>query len=141
MMVAMNPGTLADLVALFHAAYIAFVVFGFAAILVGADRGWNWVGNFYFRAAHLASIAFVCFEVILGTSCPLTILENTLRLEAGQLGYAGGFVGSWLDWLIFYNAPRWTFTIVYLAFATLVFATLWFVPVRPPRRRGGPRRL
>jgi Protein of Unknown function (DUF2784) len=135
----MSPGTLADLVALFHAAYIAFVVFGFAAILVGAGRGWVWVGNFYFRIAHLGAIMFVCFEVILGTACPLTIYENTLRLEAGQLGPPADFVGSWLDWLIFYNAPQWVFTAVYLAFGALVAATLWFVPVRRPRGRAAGR--
>ncbi len=131
----MTPATEADLVAAFHAAYIAFVIFGFAAILVGAAQGWRWVGNFYFRVAHLASILFVCFEVAFGETCPLTMLENTLRLEAGQMGYRSDFVGYWIDQLIYYNWPPWVFGLIYFAFGAAVIASWWLVPVRRPSNR------
>ena len=65
-------------------------------------------------------------------SCPLTRLENALRLRGGETGYARDFIGHWLDWLIFYNAPSWMFTAVYLTFGMLVLSTAWFVPVRWP---------
>jgi Protein of Unknown function (DUF2784) len=90
------------------------------------------VRNFYFRAAHLAMILLVCAEALVGTSCPLTRLENALRLRGGETGYARDFIGYWLDWLIFYSAPPWAFTAVYLAFGMLVLSTLWFAPVRWP---------
>jgi hypothetical protein len=33
-------------VAIFHGAYIAFVVGGFALVVVGAVRGWQWIRGF-----------------------------------------------------------------------------------------------
>lgn len=47
---------LADLVAVFHSAYIFFVVGGFALIVVGAARGWQWIRAFWFIVAHFAAI-------------------------------------------------------------------------------------
>lgn len=121
---------LADVVAAIHAVYVGFVVFGLIAILVGRAMGWRWVRNPYFRIVHLAAIGFVCFESIVGIDCPLTTLENALRLGAGQNGYGGDFIGYWMDRLIFYDLPPWVFTIVYLAFGLLVLWTVWLVPIR-----------
>ena len=47
---------MADIVVAVHAAYVAIVVVGFAAILIGSAAQWRWVRNFYFRAAHLAMV-------------------------------------------------------------------------------------
>ena len=122
----------ADIVVTVHAAYVAIVVVGFAAILLGSAAQWRWVRNFYIRAAHLAMILPVCAEALVGTTCPLTRLENALRLKSGESGYTRDFIGYWLHWLIFYNASPWVFTTVYLTFGILVLLTLWFVPVRRP---------
>ncbi|HUY39879.1 MAG TPA: DUF2784 domain-containing protein [Candidatus Binataceae bacterium] len=121
---------LANLVVALHDAYVAFVVLGLAAILVGAAAGWRWVRNLWFRSAHLAAIALVLFESIAGIACPLTTLENSLRARAGQPGYAGAFIGCWLDRLIFFSAPGWVFIALYAAFMLAVALTLWFVPPR-----------
>jgi Protein of Unknown function (DUF2784) len=120
----------ADLVLVIHAGYVAFVVVGFVAILVGWAVQWDWVRNRYFRVVHLAMILFVCCEALMGTTCPLTIWENALRLRAGEPGYSHDFIGYWLDRLIFYQAPAWAFTTVYLTFGGLVLLTFWLVPVR-----------
>ena len=130
----------ADIVVTVHAAYVAIVVVGFAAILIGSAAQWRWVRNFYFRAAHLAMILLVCAEALVGASCPLTRLENALRLRGGETGYARDFIGYWIDWLIFYNASPWVFTAVYLTFGMLVLLTLWFVPVRWPKSLSQMRR-
>jgi len=122
--------TLADLVVVIHAAYAAFVVVGLAAIIVGGAAGWKWVRNFWFRAAHLAAIAIVLAESIIGVACPLTRLENSLRAQAGQSGYAANFLGYWLDRLIFFAAPAWVFMILYAAFTVAVAVALWLVPPR-----------
>jgi hypothetical protein len=127
---------LADLVVTVHAAYVGFVVFGLVAILAGYAMQWQWVRDPYFRLAHLAAILFVCAEAFGGWVCPLTTLEDAMRQRAGQAAYAGDFIGYWLDWLIFYNAPQWVFTTLYTAFGALVLATLWLVPPRLKRRRG-----
>jgi hypothetical protein len=122
----------ADLVTVIHAAYVAFVVFGFVAILIGWAAGWHWIRNFYFRLVHVAMILLVCCEALIGTICPLTIWENMLRAKGGESGYSRDFVGYWLDSLIFYQAPPWVFTTVYLTFGALVLVTFWFVPMQRP---------
>ena len=126
----MRYGMLADVVVAIHAVYVGFVVFGLVAILVGYARGWRWVRNPYLRILHLAAIGFVCLESILGIDCPLTTLENALRLGAGQNGYGSDFVGYWLDRLLFYDFQPGMFTIVYLAFGLMVVGTMWLVPIR-----------
>jgi len=127
---------LADLVVVFHAAYVAFVVLGFAAILIGIAMGWEWVRDFRFRLAHLAAIGFVVLETIGGWMCPLTWLEDRLRFKAGQAPYPGDFIGYWAHALIYYEFPAWVFSTVYLAFGALVVAVFILAPPRFPRRRG-----
>jgi hypothetical protein len=126
----MRYGLLADVVVAIHALYVGFVVFGLVAILIGYARRWRWVRNLYFRILHLVAIAFVCAESIIGIDCPLTTLENALRLGAGQNGYGNDFINYWLDRLIFYDFPPPVFTIVYLAFGIVVLSTLWLVPIQ-----------
>ncbi len=127
---------LADLVVVFHAAYVSFVVVGFAAILIGIAMRREWVRSFSFRAAHLAAIAMVCIEAITGTMCPLTVLEDSLRARGGEAGYRGDFIGYWAHELIFYNAPSWLFTTIYLVFGAMVALTFVAAPPRLPWRRG-----
>lgn len=121
---------LANLVVAIHVAYIGFVVLGLAAILIGAAAGWRWVRNLWFRAAHLAAIALVLFESLAGVACPLTTIENSLRIRAAESGYAGSFIGHWLDRLIFYHASAWVFIALYAAFTLVVALTFWLVPPR-----------
>jgi uncharacterized protein DUF2784 len=125
----------ADLVTVIHAAYVAVVVVGFVAILVGWAAGWHWVRNFYFRLVHLAMIGLVCAEALAGVTCPLTIWENMLRVKGGESGYSRDFVGYWLDSMIFYQAPPWVFTTAYLTFGAVVILTFWLVPMRWPTIR------
>ena len=125
----------ADLVAAVHAAYIAFVVFGFIGIILGVAMGWQWVHNVYFRAAHLAAILLVCVEALIGVSCPLTILEDRMRVLGADTPYPGSFVGYVLDRLIFYDFPQWFFTLVYLSFGSLVLFTFLLAPPRIGRSR------
>ncbi len=125
---------LADLILLFHAAYVGYVVFGLAAILAGIALDWRWVRNFWFRLSHLAAILLVACESLLGMSCPLTTLENRLRLAAGQRGYAGGCIARWVRPLIFFAYPPWVFVAGYCAFGLLVGAV--FVVAPPVSRRG-----
>jgi uncharacterized protein DUF2784 len=126
---------LADLVVVFHAAYVIFVVLGFAAIVIGIAMRREWVRNFTFRMAHLGAIALVCVEAITGTMCPLTTLEDSLRARAGEAGYPGDFIGYWAHELIFYNAPSWVFTTIYLIFGVMVALTFVIAPPRLRSRR------
>ncbi|HEX5629286.1 MAG TPA: DUF2784 domain-containing protein [Usitatibacteraceae bacterium] len=119
---------LADLVLLLHAAFVVFVVGGLVAVWVGAALGWGWARNPWLRGLHLAAIAFVVVQSVLGYTCPLTIWEDALRGAAtGE-----GFIQRWVRALLYWSAPPWVFTALYAAFGALVAATWWLVP---PRRR------
>lgn len=122
---------LADGVLVVHALFVGFVVVGQALVLAGLVLGWRWVRHRGFRLAHLAAIGIVVVQAWAGVLCPLTILENALRVRAGEVAYAGSFVAHWLHALIFYDAPGWVFTVAYSGFAAVVAATwYWGRPAR-----------
>ena len=122
---------LADAIVVAHALWVAFVVFGLVAILLGVALGWGWVRNVWFRAVHLGMIGFVVFEALIGMACPLTEWESRLRRLGGQEGYPADFIGYWAHRLIFYDFPPWVFTVAYVTFGLAVLLT--FV-LAPPRR-------
>jgi hypothetical protein len=128
-----SPAVLADVVLFLHAAFVAFVVLGFAAIVAGLAAGRPWARNPWLRGLHLAAIAVVCGEAWLGIVCPLTAWETALRTAAGGGGYASGFVADWVSRLLFWAAPAWVFTLAYTVFGALVALTWWRAP---PRRAG-----
>jgi hypothetical protein len=125
---------LAELVVILHATYVGFVIAGFALIVVGSMLDWVWIRNFWFRLAHLAAIGLVFVEAVGGVVCPLTTLENSLRMSAGQYRYAGDFLGYWAHELIFYNGPPWVLTLGYLSFGALVAIAFILAPPRLPHR-------
>ncbi len=77
---------LANAVVLVHALFIVFIVFG--GLLAWR---WRWVATLHIPAA----IWGVLIEYR-GWICPLTPLENSLRMKAGQSGFSGGFVEHYL---------------------------------------------
>ena len=117
---------IADLLLVLHFAIVAFVVCGLVLVWIGAARSWRWVRNPWFRYAHLAAIVFVALEAMLGYACPLTLWEDALR---GGLR-PGSFVGRWVQRALYYNAPAWVFTVLYVAWAAASAITLYFVPAR-----------
>jgi hypothetical protein len=124
---AVGPGTLADAILVAHAAFVVFVVAGLPAIWIGAARKRPFAFNPWLRGAHLAAIAFVVGESLLGFMCPLTTWEDALRGTASGEGFIQRWIHAWMFW----SWPAWVFTAIYAAFAALV-AWTW---VRfPPRR-------
>jgi hypothetical protein len=120
---------LADIVLIVHFAFVLFVVGGLATIWIGAAAGWAWVRGFRFRAAHLAAIAFVAAESLLGIWCPLTVWEDALRGRHEEKT----FVARWIHRVMFYDLPEWLFSALYVLFAAAVAVTWW--RVRPVGRR------
>jgi Protein of Unknown function (DUF2784) len=121
---------LADVLVVFHAAYVVFVVFGLLAIVVGIARGWKWVRNPWFRWTHLTMIGIVVAESLAGIPCPLTVWEGRLRRAAGQVAYPGDFIGYWTNRLLFYSAQRWVLTVVYVTFGLAVLVAFILAPPR-----------
>ena len=72
----------ADGVVVLHALFVLFAVLGG---LLAAWRPW-------IAALHLPAAAWAAWIEVTGGICPLTPLENRLRVTAGENGYAGGFI-------------------------------------------------
>jgi len=125
---------LADVIVVLHGLWVAVVVLGLFAILVGAALGWNWVRNVWFRVVHLAMITIVVIETALRIPCPLTEWESSLRRAAGQTVSEGTFVGRLVHSIIFVDAPPWAFAVVYCLFGLAVLFTMLWLPPRWPAR-------
>jgi hypothetical protein len=123
---------LADVVAVVHFAYVAFVVLGLVVILVGLARRWGWVRNFWFRMIHLLLIAVVVIEALGGVTCPLTTWERELRGLADQQEQPGSFVGRMVNRVLFYDLPEWVFRVLHCLFGAAVFLTFVLAPPRRP---------
>jgi hypothetical protein len=121
---------MADALLVVHFLIVAFIVGGLLLVWTGAALGWRWVRNPWFRYLHLAAIVFVAAEALLGVMCPLTVWEDMLR---GGVR-AESFVGRWVRYFLYYEAPPWVFTAAYVAWTLATLLTLWRVPARPFRR-------
>ena len=76
----------ADALVLAHGAFILFVVFGG---LLTLRRPW-------LALLHLPAAVWGALVEAAGWVCPLTSVEVSLRLAAGEAGYSGGFVERYL---------------------------------------------
>ncbi len=85
---------LADLVIVFHFAFIAFAVAGAALLLIRRVSRWvMWV--------HLVCAAWASYVMFSGRICPLTPLENYLRHLGGESGYSQSFIERYLFGVIY----------------------------------------
>ena len=126
---------LADAVVVAHFLYVLFAVGGEVLVLAGGLLRWRWVRNLPFRIAHLAAVALVAAEALLGVICPLTEWEFRLRELAGQhVERQLSFIARLVRAVIFYDFPPWVFTAAYVGFAFLVAGSfLLFAPRRARR--------
>ena len=76
----------ADTVVALHLAFVVFAALG--GLLAWRRLAYAWV--------HLPALAWAGFVEFSGTICPLTPLENRLRVRAGEAGYPGSFVEHYL---------------------------------------------
>jgi hypothetical protein len=82
----MNERLLADLVVLVHFAFVVFVVLGAALVVRWPKLAW----------VHLPAVAWGAAVEITGWICPLTPLENWLRMLGGGRTYADSFIAHYL---------------------------------------------
>jgi hypothetical protein len=120
---------MADVILVVHFLIVLFNVGGLVIVWIGAGLGWRWVRNPWFRYLHLGAIAFVAVEALLGVMCPLTVWEDMLRGGAR----AESFVGRWVRYFLYYDAPGWVFTVAYVGWAVATLITLRWIPPRLSR--------
>ena len=82
---------LADLVVLIHFLFVLFSLLG--ALLVIRWRKIMWI--------HLPAAFWAAAIEFSGKICPLTPLENWLRIQGGGAAYTGDFIGQYLLWLLY----------------------------------------
>ena len=109
----------AVLVLLAHLAFVLFVVFGACLVLRRPRLAW----------LHLPAAAWGVFVELSSRDCPLTGLENLLRLRAGLAGYADGFVEHYMVSLLYpealTHATQVVLAGVVLAMNLVLYARLW----------------
>jgi hypothetical protein len=82
----MSVRLLADAILLFHGLFILFAVFG--GIWVNSRQPIRKPR----LILHLACALWAATVVIMGYTCPLTPLEQNLRIAASQQGYTSSFI-------------------------------------------------
>lgn len=92
----MTHRLLADALLLVHFGFLAFVIGG---ALLAWRRPWvAWL--------HLPALTWGAYVVLAGEVCPLTPLENALRLAGGGGTYEGSFIEHYLVPLIYPGAVQ-----------------------------------
>ena len=99
----------ADLVLIFHLAFVGFVVLGALLVL-------RWPR---LMPVHVAAVAWGVLIEFTGFLCPLTPLEITLRQRGGEAGYAGDFIEHYIL-AVLYPAGLTRHIQFWLGFAALV---------------------
>jgi uncharacterized protein DUF2784 len=109
----------ADAVLVGHLAFIAFVMLGALAVW-----RWRWV-----TWLHVPALAWAAFVEASGRVCPLTPLENALRMGAGDKGYAGDFVEHYLLAIVYPSGLtreiQWLLAALVLIVNALLYGRLW----------------
>jgi hypothetical protein len=116
---------LAATVLLAHAAFVLFVVLG--GLLVLRWRGVVWL--------HVPAAIWGVVLEVMDLGCPLTPLENWLRAQAGNAGYAGGFIDHYLLPVLYPAELTRAVQLALGAFALAVNVLIYWKIVAPRARR------
>jgi hypothetical protein len=106
----------ADAVLLLHLLFIAFVVLGSLLAI--------WRRRILF--IHLPAAAWGVFVELTGRICPLTSLENTLRIKAGTAGYSESFLEHYLLRIIYPDGLTRDLQYILGAMVIVVNVTIYF---------------
>ena len=121
----MSGSLLADSVLLLHALFIGFVVIGGLAVLRWPRLAW----------LHLPAVAWGVWIEWSGRVCPLTPLEQRLRIAAGDAGYRGGFIEHYLTAAIYPDGLTRDIQIVLGAAVLLLNVGVYAIVIARRRRR------
>jgi len=116
---------LADLVLVLHLGFVVFVVLGGLLVL-------RWPA---IMALHIPAAVWGVMIEFTGWLCPLTPLENWLRVRGGELGYSGGFIEHYIQPVLY---PSGLTRGIQIALGTLVMLlnlTAYSIVLSRSRRR------
>ncbi len=119
---------LADLVLIVHLGFVAFVLFGGLLVLRRPAVAW----------VHLPAAAWGVLIELAGWICPLTPLENALRLKGGEAAYAGDFIGHYVTEVLYPAGLTRGVQIVLGTFALAVNGAVYWHVGRARRAAGAP---
>ena len=118
------PALLADLVVAVHFGFVVFVVLGGLLVL-------RWPKLAYL---HVPAAVWGAVIELAGWICPLTPLENSLRRQAGSVGYSGDFIEHYILPILYPSALTRD---IQLLLGFLVIAANLGIYAYVFRRRGG----
>jgi hypothetical protein len=116
---------LAGLVLAFHVGIVLFNLFGMVAVPLGAWRGWRFVRVRWWRALHVAALAAVAVQALLGRACFLTLWQDALLGASAQ---RTPLIMGWVDRLLFWPLPMSFFAALYVLVFLYVLALWRLVP-------------
>ena len=116
---------LADLVVALHMAFIVFVVLGGLLVL--------WRPRL--AVLHLPAALWGLFVELTSGLCPLTPLEQQLRLQANQQGYVGGFIEHYLLSVIYPSGLTYRLQLLFAAAVLSINAAVYAMVFLRMRRR------
>jgi hypothetical protein len=115
---------LADAILILHLAFILFVVLGGFLVLW---RRW-------LIRLHLPVVVWGVLIEFAGWICPLTPLENWLRMQGGDRGFSGGFINHYLVSLIYPEGLtrelQWLLGALVLAINAGIYFRVWCARTR-----------
>ena len=116
----------ADAILIAHFAFVLFAVLGALLILRWPRLAW----------LHIPAVVWAAFVEFNAMTCPLTPLEVVLRREAGEAGYAGGFIDHYVMSLLYPEGLTQDTQAMLGAIVVVVNAAIYIVALR--RRRASP---
>lgn len=116
---------LADLVLVLHLGFVVFVVLGGLLVL-------RWPAA---MALHIPAAVWGVLIEFTGWVCPLTPLENWLRVRGGELGYSGGFIEHYIQPLLYPSGLTRATQIVLGTFVLLVNLAAYSIVLSRSRNR------
>jgi hypothetical protein len=117
---------LADLVLVVHLAFVLFVVLGGLLVLKWPRLAW----------LHVPAAIWGVLIEYSGWICPLTPLENSLRVRGGEGGYGGGFIEHYIQPVLYPAGLTRGTQIVLGSLALLVNLTAYGVVIARRSRAG-----
>jgi len=100
---------IADIILVLHFCVVIFITLGFVLIPIGCKFDLGLVSNTKLRIFHSGMMLFITLETLLGITCPLTSIENSLR----GIYQSNSFIGYWIKQFIYWDFPTQVFIILY----------------------------